>query len=230
MPEKYRTVLILRDMENFSTSEIAAIMNRKEATIRWRLAEARNMFQRLWVKRQGMAAVNGRKGIAMNCKQAKTQVALLIGNDLEPAALQEVRNHLGQCVGCRQHFERLSSCLEVLQTPPRSWNADDESLWPKLSARLASPNAGQKPHRLSGWAPTLAVAAACTAMFWVASSHWSANQPVGQPAIYSGSGTSAQPIGDPPAFDNGSSRTNRQGDRIAASPASAGSFRRANRI
>ncbi|NOX54860.1 MAG: sigma-70 family RNA polymerase sigma factor, partial [Planctomycetes bacterium] len=41
LPEKYRTVLILRDLENFSTSEVAAILNRKEATIRWRLAEAR---------------------------------------------------------------------------------------------------------------------------------------------------------------------------------------------
>src|SRR6202451_4522953 len=61
VPEKYRTVLILRDMENFSTSEIAAIMNRKEATIRWRLAEARNMFQRLWTKRQGMAASSDEK-------------------------------------------------------------------------------------------------------------------------------------------------------------------------
>jgi RNA polymerase sigma-70 factor (ECF subfamily) len=58
VPEKYRTVLILRDMENFSTSEIAAILNRKEATIRWRLAEARNMFQRLWTKRQGTAPSN----------------------------------------------------------------------------------------------------------------------------------------------------------------------------
>jgi RNA polymerase sigma-70 factor, ECF subfamily len=52
IPEKYRTVLILRDLENFSTSEIAAVLNRKEATIRWRLAEGRNMFQRLWMKRQ----------------------------------------------------------------------------------------------------------------------------------------------------------------------------------
>ena len=51
IPEKYRTVLVLRDMENFSTSEIAAILNRKEATIRWRLAEARNRFQELWEKR-----------------------------------------------------------------------------------------------------------------------------------------------------------------------------------
>ena len=50
--EKYRTVLVLRDLENFSTSEIAAILNRKEATIRWRLAEARTRFKKLWVKRQ----------------------------------------------------------------------------------------------------------------------------------------------------------------------------------
>lgn len=52
IPEKYRTVLVLRDLENFSTSEIAAILNRKEATIRWRLSEARLRFQKLWGKRQ----------------------------------------------------------------------------------------------------------------------------------------------------------------------------------
>lgn len=51
LPENYRTVLVLRDLENFSTSEIAAILNRKEATIRWRLAEARTRFQQLWTKR-----------------------------------------------------------------------------------------------------------------------------------------------------------------------------------
>jgi RNA polymerase sigma-70 factor (ECF subfamily) len=52
LPEKYRTVLLLRDMELFPTSEIAAILNRKEATIRWRLAEARLRFQELWEKHQ----------------------------------------------------------------------------------------------------------------------------------------------------------------------------------
>ena len=51
LPEKYQAVLVLRDLENFSTSEIAAILSRKEATIRWRLAEARNRFQELWRKR-----------------------------------------------------------------------------------------------------------------------------------------------------------------------------------
>lgn len=55
IPEKYRTVLVLRDLENFSTSEIAAVLDRKEATIRWRLAEARNRFQKLWTRRQERA-------------------------------------------------------------------------------------------------------------------------------------------------------------------------------
>lgn len=53
LPEKYRTILVLRDLENFSTSEVAAIVNRREATIRWRLAEARIRFRRLWIRRQG---------------------------------------------------------------------------------------------------------------------------------------------------------------------------------
>ena len=49
--EKYRTILVLRDLENFTTAEIAAIVDRKEATVRWRLAEARNRFKELWMKR-----------------------------------------------------------------------------------------------------------------------------------------------------------------------------------
>lgn len=59
IPEKYRTVLVLRDLENFSTAEIAAILHRKEATIRWRLAEARHRFQYYWGKRHGTAMPAG---------------------------------------------------------------------------------------------------------------------------------------------------------------------------
>ena len=60
IPEKYRTVLVLRDLENFSTSEIAAITDRKEATIRWRLAEARAKFQKLWTARQQRDSIAAR--------------------------------------------------------------------------------------------------------------------------------------------------------------------------
>lgn len=58
IPEVYRTVIVLRDLENFSTSEIAAITQRKEATIRWRLAEGRAKFHRLWLRRMGDPTAN----------------------------------------------------------------------------------------------------------------------------------------------------------------------------
>lgn len=52
IPENYRVVLMLRELQNFSTSEIATMLGRTEATIRWRLAEARRMFETIWVKRR----------------------------------------------------------------------------------------------------------------------------------------------------------------------------------
>lgn len=52
IPETYRTVLVLRDLEGFCTSEVAAVTERSEATIRWRLAEARRMFKEAWERRE----------------------------------------------------------------------------------------------------------------------------------------------------------------------------------
>ncbi len=52
LPVSYRTVLVLRDLEGFSSSEVAAIVGRREATIRWRLSKARDKFRELWQRRQ----------------------------------------------------------------------------------------------------------------------------------------------------------------------------------
>ena len=44
IPLPYRTILVLRDLEGFSSAEVAAIVGRREATVRWRLAKARELF------------------------------------------------------------------------------------------------------------------------------------------------------------------------------------------
>lgn len=56
IPVAYRTILILRDLEGFSSAEVAAIVDRREATVRWRLAKAREQFRELWERRHGPAA------------------------------------------------------------------------------------------------------------------------------------------------------------------------------
>ena len=45
----------VRDLEGFCTSDVAAVTERSEATIRWRLAEARKMFREAWERRERRA-------------------------------------------------------------------------------------------------------------------------------------------------------------------------------
>jgi len=54
IPVPYRTILVLRDLEAFSSAEVAAIVGRREATVRWRLAKAREMFREHWERRQDL--------------------------------------------------------------------------------------------------------------------------------------------------------------------------------
>jgi RNA polymerase sigma-70 factor (ECF subfamily) len=54
IPLTYRSILILRDLEGFSSAEVAAIVGRREATVRWRLAKARDMFRLHWERRLGL--------------------------------------------------------------------------------------------------------------------------------------------------------------------------------
>lgn len=60
IPLAYRTILVLRELEGFSTAEVAAITGRQEATIRWRLAKSREMFRERWERRGGDG--NGKGG------------------------------------------------------------------------------------------------------------------------------------------------------------------------
>jgi RNA polymerase sigma-70 factor (ECF subfamily) len=62
MPVSYRTILVLRDLEGFSSSEVAAIVGRQEATIRWRLSKARDKFREIWQRRQDGARQEAKDG------------------------------------------------------------------------------------------------------------------------------------------------------------------------
>ena len=62
MPISYRTILVLRDLEGFSSSEVAAIVGRREATVRWRLCMAREKFREIWERRQQRGPGGARDG------------------------------------------------------------------------------------------------------------------------------------------------------------------------
>lgn len=59
LPLPYRTVIVLRDLEGFSVAEIASIVKKREATVRWRLGRAREQFKEHWERRHADPARRG---------------------------------------------------------------------------------------------------------------------------------------------------------------------------
>ena len=52
LPEKYRDVMVLRELNGLSCKEIAGIVQSSHATVRWRLHMARKHFKEEWERRQ----------------------------------------------------------------------------------------------------------------------------------------------------------------------------------
>lgn len=57
LPEKYRDILIMREMEDLPAEEIAKQINVDYGTTRWRLHEARRLFRAAWTTRFGAGPV-----------------------------------------------------------------------------------------------------------------------------------------------------------------------------
>ena len=55
IPEPYKAVLILREIEGKCSKDIGEILNVPHATVRWRLHHARKIFKDLWVQQYDKA-------------------------------------------------------------------------------------------------------------------------------------------------------------------------------
>ncbi|MBM4015258.1 MAG: sigma-70 family RNA polymerase sigma factor [Planctomycetes bacterium] len=55
LPEKYRTVMTLRELDGLSCKEIATIVKSTHATVRWRLHIARRQFKEHWERMERAA-------------------------------------------------------------------------------------------------------------------------------------------------------------------------------
>lgn len=53
LPEKYRSVIVLRDLEGYDGKEVADMSDATHATVRWRLHKARQMFREAWERIYG---------------------------------------------------------------------------------------------------------------------------------------------------------------------------------
>ena len=104
----------------------------------------------------------------MNCKAAKSEIALAAGNDLDEHVGGALQEHLGRCPNCLQHWHSVRAALETLQV---RCDISDEmpqhvTVWPQVSRRLAGMERDLRRERFNGWIPAGAVAAASLAILF----------------------------------------------------------------
>lgn len=144
----------------------------------------------------------------MNCKQAQQDIALFVGQDLDdPRDRDDVKRHVATCPDCRQHYRRMKGALKVLgqADAPETYVATG-SLWPELATRISDRSSVGPRGRFNGWAPFVAMTAACLTLMLVVNEPQESHKQIGPPI------GKASPVGNPDIFFRPVPKVTRPGD------------------
>jgi RNA polymerase sigma-70 factor (ECF subfamily) len=92
LPEKYRLVLTLRELQGLSYRRIAQVMKISESAVETLLYRARLRFKEEFVTMQG--------GAELDCAEVEPLLAPYLAGKLRAAQAEGVRKHLAGCVKC----------------------------------------------------------------------------------------------------------------------------------
>jgi RNA polymerase sigma-70 factor (ECF subfamily) len=135
VPPPYRLVLVLHDVEELSTDEIARILSLKEGNVRVRLHRAR-LFVRKELSQLAPRPAN-QPGIAQNvstpfiaqgakgklarsrhCKQIFANLSDYLDGALDDALCKELERHMGGCKPCVAFLASLRNTIELTHSLP----------------------------------------------------------------------------------------------------------------
>lgn len=104
----------------------------------------------------------------IDCRTARTLVALQVGHDLPDAAsLRSVTAHVEECSVCRAWQQQLLASQTVL-TESRLMFEPHGKLWPRVAACLTEWERRPQFARFNVWIPTVVATAACLLLVAVA--------------------------------------------------------------
>jgi predicted anti-sigma-YlaC factor YlaD len=104
----------------------------------------------------------------MHCSHAKTDIALLVGGDLDHEAAIPLKAHLKCCADCAGYFASLKRNLGVLRAMQEVPFDPRDSVWPRLMPALSYAEQQRRVKQFNGWVASVAVAAICLAMVTLA--------------------------------------------------------------
>jgi RNA polymerase sigma-70 factor (ECF subfamily) len=152
VPPSYRIVLVLHDVEELSTDEIARILNLKEGNVRVRLHRARLFVRKELSQRAPKAtdqastaryqstsdSLHGRKGkpsCSRHCKQIFANLSFYLDGALDDTLCKELERHMVGCKPCEAFLASLRNTIEQTHLLPSQ--RPDPGASAHLRARLA---------------------------------------------------------------------------------------------
>jgi len=147
VPPPYRLVLVLHDVEELTTDEIARVLNLKEGNVRVRLHRARLFVRkelsqlaprpadRARIAQYGSdpispPGVKGRLARSRHCKQIFANLSDYLDGALDETLCKELERHMGGCKPCEAFLASLRNTIE--QTQSLSSQSPD----PRAAARV----------------------------------------------------------------------------------------------
>ncbi len=125
IPADYRQVLVLHDMEELSTQEVARITGLREGTVRVRLHRARAFL------RNELAGVPTKRkvlGRSRSCRSLFARLSDYLDHEIDPATCAKLEAHLADCAPCRAYLASLEQAIRSCK----------EQCTEELKARISS--------------------------------------------------------------------------------------------
>lgn len=114
---EYRMILVLHDMEELETKEVAQIMGLREGTVRVRLHRARLQLRReLQSAVTGDAPVrhrrNSRAAGPLQCRKMFAQLSEYLDGRVDDLACEHIQKHLEDCPPCLAFVQNLERAVD----------------------------------------------------------------------------------------------------------------------
>jgi RNA polymerase sigma-70 factor, ECF subfamily len=113
IPPRYRLILVLHDMEDLDTAEVAKVVGLKEGTVRVRLHRAR-LFVRRELASEGnhKAKLRKKRAKPMSCRQMFAGLSEFLDGRLDDLSCERVEKHLADCPACIAFLEDLREAVD----------------------------------------------------------------------------------------------------------------------
>ena len=113
IPPQYRLILVLHDMEDLDTAEVAQITGLREGTVRVRLHRARLFVRRELARPSATKPRKRRKNHKpLECKRLFAGLSEYIDERVDDLACEQIEKHLADCPPCVAFVNDLSRAVE----------------------------------------------------------------------------------------------------------------------